>query len=113
MTFSPTPQRADIRIRAVRLNRDELTVALMDGRTISTPLAWYPPLAQATPEQLADWEIAGAGFGIHWPALDEDLSTEGLLAGARAPSGSERWQSPLEPVRDAPKNVPPAAPRTP
>jgi len=113
MSSSAKHEKADIRVRDVRVTDAELIVALMDGRTISTPLAWYPRLEQATPEELADWEIAGAGFGIHWPALDEDLSTEGLLAGARAPFGSERWQSPLEPVRDAPRNAPPAAPRTP
>ncbi|WP_324503209.1 DUF2442 domain-containing protein [Acidiphilium rubrum] len=43
------------------------------------------------PDQRARWEIAGAGYGIHWPDLDEDLSTEGLLRGARAPGGSGRW----------------------
>jgi hypothetical protein len=65
----------------------------MDGRTIAVPLAWYPRLADATPEQRAQWEMAGAGYGIHWPALDEDISTEGLLAGARAPHGSAGWRS--------------------
>ena len=60
----------------------------MDGRTITVPLAWYPRLANAKPEQLARWEIAGAGYGIHWPDLDEDLGTEGLLRGAPAPSTS-------------------------
>ena len=86
---------ADIRVRDVTVSEDELTVALMDGRTISVPLAWYPRLAAGTPEQRARWELAGAGYSIHWPELDEDLSTEGLLAGARAPRGSESWRSPL------------------
>lgn len=58
----------------------------MDGRTITVPLAWYPRLANAKPEQLARWEIAGACYGTHWPDLDEDLSTEGLLRGAPAAS---------------------------
>jgi Protein of unknown function (DUF2442) len=79
---------ADIRVRDVTVSEDELTVALMDGRTITVPLAWYPRLAEATPEQRAHWEMAGGDYGIHWPDLDEDLSTEGLLAGARAPHGS-------------------------
>ena len=76
-------------------SQDELSVALMDGRTITVPLAWYPRLAVGTPEQRGRWEVAGGGYGIHWPELDEDLSTEGLLAGARAPRGSASWRSPL------------------
>jgi hypothetical protein len=63
---------------------DRLIVDLMDGRTIAVPLAWYPRLLDATPEQRADWEVAGAGYGIHWPQIDEDLSVEGLLRGAPA-----------------------------
>jgi Protein of unknown function (DUF2442) len=56
----------------------------MDGRAISVPLAWYPRLAKATGAQLSRWEVAGGGYGIHWPEIDEGLSTEGLLRGARA-----------------------------
>ncbi len=78
---------ADERVKDVKITGDALSVDLMDGRTITVPLAWYPRLANAKPEQLARWEIAGAGYGIHWPDLDEDLSTEGLLRGAPAPSG--------------------------
>lgn len=73
------------RVDNVRCTDDELIVALIDGRTISVPLAWYPRLLAATPEQRAKWRISGAGFGIHWPEIDEDLSTEGLLRGAPAP----------------------------
>ncbi|HET7462147.1 MAG TPA: DUF2442 domain-containing protein [Longimicrobium sp.] len=65
-----------------------LIVDLIDGRTISVPLAWYPRLLHATPEQRANWQVAGAGFGIHWPDVDEDLSTEGLLQGLPAPRAS-------------------------
>jgi hypothetical protein len=71
----------------VDITDDELTVRLMDGRTVSVPVAWYPRLAEATAAQRAEWEIAGGGYGIHWPQIDEDLSTEGLLRGARAPVG--------------------------
>lgn len=80
---------ADERVRDVHLDADTLTVALMDGRTISVPLAWFPRLLDATPAQRANWELAGAGYGIHWPDLDEDLSTEGLLRGAPAASSRE------------------------
>lgn len=67
-----------------RIDDDYLTVELMDGRIISAPLAWCPRLFEATPAERAGWEIAGGGYGLHWPALDEDLSTEGLLRGAQA-----------------------------
>lgn len=73
------------RVKDVRLTDDLLTVDLVDGRTISVPLAWYPRLLHATPEQRGNWKVAGGGFGIHWPDLDEDLSTQGLLRGAPAP----------------------------
>ena len=76
---------ADERVKDVRGDVDSVSVDLMDGRTITVPLAWYPRLANATVEQLAHWEVAGAGYGIHWPDIDEDLSTEGLLRGAPAP----------------------------
>jgi hypothetical protein len=97
MSSSALPDGADIRVRDVSVTEDELTVALMDGRTIAVPLAWYPRLLAGTPEQRAHWEMACAGYGIYWPDLDEDLSSEGLLAGARAPRGSAAWRS--SPVR--------------
>lgn len=64
---------------------DRLTVDLADGRSISVPLAWYPRLLHATSQERENWEIAGAGYGIYWPDIDEDLSVEGLLRGALAP----------------------------
>jgi hypothetical protein len=73
------------RVKDVRVSDDLLSVELVDGRTISVPLAWYPRLLHASPTQRSNWRIAGAGFGIHWPDLDEDLSTAGLLRGAPAP----------------------------
>lgn len=74
----------DERVLDVRFDAHSLIVDLMGGRTISAPLAWYPRLSNASPEQRAHWEKCGGGFGIHWPDLDEDLSTEGLLRGAPA-----------------------------
>lgn len=73
------------RVKSVRCTRDTLRVELLDGRTIIVPLAWYPRLLHATPQQRAKWKIAGGGYGIHWPAVDEDLSVEGLLRGLPAP----------------------------
>ena len=75
----------DERVAEVSVSDDELTVRLMDGRAISVPLAWYPRLLHASPEQRRNWQVAGGGFGIRWPDIDEDLSTEGLLRGAPAP----------------------------
>ena len=74
------------RAKDVRFPEGEqvLSVDLVDGRTITVPLAWFPRLLHATPEQRANWQICGGGFGIHWPDVDEDLSTEGLLRGAPA-----------------------------
>ena len=76
------------RVKDVHFTEDSLSVDLMDGRTISVPLAWYPRLLHASDKQRKNWKIGGGGFGIHWPDIDEDLSTEGLLRGAPAPRQS-------------------------
>ncbi len=76
---------ADERVAGVEVTDDTLTVALHDGRTIAVPLVWYPRLAKASVSQRNNWQVAGGGYGIHWPEIDEDLSTEGLLRGAPAP----------------------------
>lgn len=83
---------ADERVKDVRVGDDTLSVDLMDGRTITVPLVWYPKLVEATPEQRSHWEVCGAGYGIHWPDVDEDLSTEGLLRGAPAPRAQATQQ---------------------
>ena len=77
--------KAGERVRDVHFTDDTISVDLFDGRTITVPLAWYPLLLHAAPEQRANWRLAGAGYGIHWPDIDEDLSTQGLLQGAPAP----------------------------
>lgn len=77
--------RADERVKAVHFTEETISVDLMDGRTITVPLVWYPRLLNATPEQRAKWEVSGGGYGIHWEEIDEDLSTEGMLRGAPAP----------------------------
>lgn len=81
-SMGPNPGQA---VKDVRFDEFSLVVDLVDGRTISVPLAWYPRLHHATPDQRAHWEISGGGFGIYWPDVDEDLSTEGLLRGTPAP----------------------------
>ncbi len=75
----------DERVLDVVFSDDALSVSLRDGRVISVPLVWYPRLLNATPAQRKNWRIAGGGYGIHWSDVDEDLSTEGLLRGAKAP----------------------------
>ncbi len=77
--------RADERVKDVSFTADLINVDLMDGRKISVPLIWYPRLFNATLEQREAWQICGGGYGLHWEALDEDLSTEGMLRGAPAP----------------------------
>ena len=79
---------------AVTATEDTLTADLTDGRTISVPLAWYPRLLHATPEERDNWELFADAHHIHWPDLDKDISVEGLLAGT--PSGEDaksfrRW----------------------
>ena len=77
----PNPGQA---VKDLRFDDYSLVVDLVDGRTISVPLAWFPRLLHASPKQRDNWRVAGGGFGIHWPDIDEDLSTEGLLAGIPA-----------------------------
>jgi len=79
--------KAGERVKYIHLDEEALSVDLIDGRTITVPLAWYPRLLHATAEQRANWKISGGGYGIYWPDIDEDLSTEGLLHGAPAPRG--------------------------
>ena len=78
----------------VRVTDDKLSADLIDGRTITVPLAWYPKLLHATAAQRSNWRIAGGGYGIHWPDIGEDLSSEGLLRGAPAPR-----RAPCPPLR--------------
>jgi len=77
------------RVVDVQFDDDTMSVDLADGRTITVPLAWYPRLLDATSAQRKNWQPCGGGFGIHWPDVDEDLSTQGLLSGAPAPRRSE------------------------
>ena len=90
--MTTTEPRAGERVKNVRCTEDTIVVDLMDGRSISVPLAWYPRLNSATPKQRNIWELSGAGFGIHWPEIDEDLSVSGLLRGAPASHGSRAYQ---------------------
>src|SRR5207244_5404433 len=80
---------ADERVADVKFTKDTFSVAVRDGRTITVPLAWYPRLFNATAAQRKNWRVAGGGYGVHWPDIDEDLSTEGLLRGVPAPRATQ------------------------
>ncbi len=67
--------------KSVQFSDDDMIVALIDGRTITVPLAWFPRLATASQKQLANYELLGDGEGIHWSDVDEDISVAGLLRG--------------------------------
>lgn len=79
---------------AVQVTDDTLTVDLADGRSLSAPLAWYPRLGHGTAAERANWRLIGRGEGVHWPDLNEDISVDNLLNGARSresPRSFERW----------------------
>ena len=80
----------------VRVTADELIVELVDGRTVSVPVQWYPRLAHGTPAERQNWQIIGRGVGIHWPELDEDIAVEDLLAGRSSGESQPSFQRWLE-----------------
>jgi hypothetical protein len=80
--------------RRVEVSDDTLSVELADGRTIAVPLAWYPRLAHATSEERKSWRLIAGGQGIHWPAVDEDISVANLLIGQpsnESQSSFKKW----------------------
>lgn len=81
-------RRAEPQIKELVVDDALITAHLIDGRTISVPLAWSWRLSEATPEQRANFEIIGDGEGAHWPEIDEDISAEGMLHGVPAPLGA-------------------------
>jgi len=93
MSTSPI-KTSEAKAQHIAITDDTLTVDLKDGRTLSVPLAWYPRLFHSTPQERSDWRFIGQGEGIHWPALDEDISTENLLSGkpsGESQSSFKRW----------------------
>jgi hypothetical protein len=75
----------EVRIKEISVTEDTITAQLVDGRIISVPLVWSWRLSEATPKQRANYRIIGAGHGVHWPDIDEDISAEGMLYGIPAP----------------------------
>ena len=87
----------EIRIAAAQhvvVSDDALVVDLVDGRTLSVPLAWYPRLLHGSPAERRNWRLIGKGQGIHWPDLDEDISVENIVLGelsGESQSSFKRW----------------------
>jgi hypothetical protein len=84
----------EARAQSVEVREDSLVVDLVDGRTISVPLAWYPRLWHGSQPERLHFEIIGDGAYIHWPDLDEDLTVSGILAGRRSgesPESLKKW----------------------
>jgi len=82
------------RALSVVISVDTLSVDLEDGRSVSVPLSWYPRLLHGTESERNDWKIIGDGEGISWPSLDEDISTDGILAGnpsAESDRSLQKW----------------------
>src|SRR5438093_6761752 len=78
----------------VRVTAEELFVELVDGRTVSVPVQWYPRLAHGSPSERQNSQIIGRGVGIHWPDLDEDIAVDDLLAGrssGESQTSFRRW----------------------
>jgi hypothetical protein len=92
-------QMQEVRVKDITVTEDTITAQLMDGRTISVPLAWSWRLSEATPEQRGNWEIIGDGHGVHWPDIDEDISAEGMLYGIPAPRPPASSRLNLKPER--------------
>lgn len=81
-------------IVTVVVTNEALRVDLSDGRSLSVPLDWFPRLQYASSDERKDWRLIGHGEGIHWDALDEDISMDGLLAGrasAESRDSFQRW----------------------
>lgn len=88
---------------AVQVTEEWLTLDLVDGRTLRVPLAWYPRLVHATPQERDHWRLLGGGYAIEWPDLDEHIGVEGLLAGRRSGESTPSLQRWLEARKGLPQ----------
>ena len=82
------------RVVRATVTDDTLSVDMEDGRTVSVPIGWYPRLTHGKASERANVQISGAGYGLHWPELDEDIGIEGLLLGKRStesPGSFQKW----------------------
>lgn len=78
---SSTIKMREAQAQEVQVSEDAVVVELVDGRTVTVPIAWYPRLLHGSPRERDNWRLIGRGEGIHWPDLDEDINVEDLLAG--------------------------------
>ena len=88
--------------KRVTVTDDALNIELSDGRALSVPLTWFPRLVHATLADRTNWRLIGRGEGVHWPDLDEDISVENLLSGARSGESDRsfsQWLTSREPAR--------------
>ena len=79
-------------VQNVIVSENTLTFELEDGRTVAAPLGWYPRLAHASSEERVRWRLIGAGMGIHWEDLDEDISVEALILGKPSSESQKSFQ---------------------
>ena len=96
------PETTTALAQDVRVADDALTIVLLDGRTLTVPLSWYPRLANGSPQERLKWQLLGGGHGIHWPDLDEDISVDAILAGrpsGESQSSLQKWLSARSPTK--------------
>lgn len=82
------------RVVSATVTDDTLSVDMEDGRTVSVPIGWFPRLAHGKASERANFQVSGAGYGLHWPDLDEDVGIEDLLLEKRStesPQSFEKW----------------------
>ena len=87
-------EATEARAQRAKVTADTLTVDLIDGRTISVPLAWFPRLLHGSISERNNWRLIAQGEGVHWSDLDEDISVEGLLLGQQSReslASLEKW----------------------
>jgi hypothetical protein len=93
MNSSKTPVR-EARAQRVAVTGDSLVFDLIDGRSISAPLVWYPRVLHASPRERNNWRLIAGGEGIHWPDLDEDVCVESIILGrasGESQASLKRW----------------------
>ena len=83
-------------VQSVSVGRQRLIFRLADGRAVIAPLEWFPRLVSATVRERRNWELIGAGFGVHWPDLDEDISVENMIRGRRSQERARSFQKWLD-----------------
>ena len=95
--MSSLPNRLDVpHLTDISISEDTLSVDLLDGRSVSIPLEWYPRLLHASSNERENYRFTGNGEGIHWPDLDEDISGEAIVFGIRSQETTKSLRSWLD-----------------